>query len=145
MGARHVLEGNWREGRTAEGLAFGYTCPDAAKYPDQFFWDSCFHALAWNRLEPPRAMRELRSLAATQQPSGMIGHTTFWQGPARASRAFTYNPLHWRAFQTATIQPPLLGLVWADVAERSGDASFADEGRKVVARFQIGRASCRER
>ncbi|MDB4873898.1 MAG: hypothetical protein JWM41_344 [Gemmatimonadetes bacterium] len=130
-----MLEANWREGRTAAGLVYGYTCPDAAKYPDQFFWDSCFHALAWSRLDPHRAMRELRSLAATQQPSGMIGHTTFWQGPARLSRAFTYNLLHPRAFQTATIQPPLLGWVWAEVAERSGDASFAEEGRAAVQRF----------
>jgi hypothetical protein len=135
LGARHVLEGNWREGRTAGGLDFGYTCPDTAKYPDQFFWDSCFHALAWSRIDPTRAMRELRSLGAAQQPSGLIGHTTFWRGPARASRAFTYNLLHRRAFQTVTIQPPLLGWVWAEVAERSGDGRFADEGRAVVRRF----------
>ena len=135
QGARRVLEKNWREGRTAAGLDFGYTCPDAVKYPDQFFWDSCFHALAWSRLDPTRAMRELRSLGATQQPSGMIGHTTFWHGPVRPSRAFTYNVLHRRAFQTETIQPPLLGWVWAEVAHRSGDSRFADEGRTVVQRF----------
>jgi hypothetical protein len=135
MGARQVLEGNWREGRTVDGLAFGYTCPDTTKYPDQFFWDSCFHALAWSRIDPPRAMRELRSLGAAQHPSGLIGHTTFWNGPARASRAFTYNLLHRHAFQTATIQPPLLGWVWAEVAERTGDAAFADEGRVIVERF----------
>ena len=134
-GAKQVLERNWREGRTDDGLVFGYTCPDEAKYPDQFFWDSCFHALAWSRLDPTRAMRELRSLAATQLPSGMIGHTIFWRGPVRASRALTYNLLHPRAFQTATIQPPLLGWVWAEVASRSGDASFADEGRAVVRRL----------
>jgi len=135
MGARELLESNWREGRTPSGLVFGYTCPDAVKYPDQFFWDSCFHALTWSRLDPARAMRELRSLGAAQQPSGMIGHTTFWRGPVRPSRAYTYNLLHRRAFQTATIQPPLLGWVWAEVAERSGDASFADEGRMIVRRF----------
>ena len=134
-GARQVLEGNWREGRTPAGLAFGYTCPDAVKYPDQFFWDSCFHALAWSRIDPARAMRELRSLGAAQQTSGLIGHTTFWNGPARVSRAFTYNLLHRRAFQTATIQPPLLGWAWAEVAERTGDAAFAEEGRAVVERL----------
>lgn len=134
-GARQVLEGNWREGRTSDGRSFGYTCPDADKYPDQFFWDSCFHALAWSRIDPARAMRELRTLGASQQPSGLIGHTTFWNGPARPSRAFTYNLLHRRAFQTSTIQPPLLGWVWAEVAERTGDAAFAEEGRAVVGRL----------
>lgn len=134
-GARQILEGNWREGRTPGGVPYGYTCPDATKYPDQFFWDSCFHALAWSRIDPNRAMRELRSLGAGLQPSGMIGHTTFWQGPVRPARALTYNMLHRRDFQTATIQPPLLGWVWAEVAERAGDGRFADEGRTVVQRF----------
>jgi hypothetical protein len=80
-------------------------------------------------------MRELRTLASAQQPSGMIGHTTFWHGPVRLARAFTYNLIHRDAFQTATIQPPMLASVWAEVAERAGDASFAEEGRAVLARL----------
>ena len=133
--AKRVLEGNWREGRNDCGVEFGYTCPDAVKYPDQFFWDSCFHALAWSRFDPSRAMRELRTLAASQQPSGMIGHTIFWNGPCRLARAFTYNLLDRAALQTATIQPPLLAWVWAEVADRAGDARFAEEGREVLSRF----------
>src|SRR5499427_5635192 len=104
-GAQRVLEQNWRAGRTPAGLAYGYTCPDITKYPDQFFWDSCFHALAWSRVDVTRAMTELRSLAAAQQSSGFIGHTTFWNGPVRLARAFTYNLLDRRDFPTATIQP----------------------------------------
>jgi hypothetical protein len=134
-GAKQVLERNWREGRTTGGLEFGYTCPDPVKYPDQFFWDSCFHALTWSRIDPVRAMRELRSVAAAQWSTGMIGHTTFWQNPVRATRAFTYNLLDRQALQTATIQPPLLGWVWSEVALRAGDGRFADEGREVVQRF----------
>src|SRR4051812_32118401 len=80
-------------------------------------------------------MQELRSLAAAQQDSGLIGHTTFWQGPCRLGRAFTYNVLDRNASQTATIQPPLLAWVWAEVAERAGDASFAHEGRMALTRY----------
>jgi hypothetical protein len=134
-GARQVLDANWREGRNECGVPFGYTCPDAHKYPDQFFWDSCFHALSWSRFDPSRAMRELRSLAAAQLPSGMIGHTKFWYGPCRPSRAFTYNLLQTDSLETSTIQPPLLAWVWAEVAERAGDAQFAEEGRDVLTRF----------
>jgi len=130
-----VLERNWREGRNDCGLEYGYTCPDAKKYPDQFFWDSSFHALAWSRFDPRRAMRELRSLVAAQQSSGLIGHTTFWQGPCRLARALTYNVLERSASQTATIQPPLLAWVWAEVAERAGDGRFADEGRAALESF----------
>ena len=132
--ARRVLTANWREGRQC-GVEFGYTCPDRDKYPDQFFWDSCFHALVWSRFDPNRAMRELRTLAAAQQPSGMIGHTTFWHGPCRLSRAFIYNMVDRQAFQTATIQPPLLAWIWAEVADRAGDAKFADEGREALSRY----------
>jgi len=134
-GAKQVLERNWREGHNDCGLDFAYTCPDADKYPDQFFWDSCFHALAWSRFDPRRAMSELETLVAAQQSSGMIGHTTFWQGPCRLARAFTYNVLDRRAFQTATIQPPLLSWIWAEVAERAGNASFAESGLAALARF----------
>ena len=133
--ARSVLEGNWREGVNDCGVKYGYTCPDQVKYPDQFFWDSCFHALTWSRFDPARAMRELRSLAASQQPSGIIGHTTFWHGPCRMSRAFTYNLVELGAFQTSTIQPPLLAWIWAEVAERAGDAAFAAEGMTVLSRY----------
>ena len=134
-GARRVLEGNWREGRDDRGIEFGYTCPDVRKYPDQFFWDSCFHALAWSRFDPTRAMRELRTLAEAQQPSGMIGHTVFWHGPCRLSRAYTYNMIDHKDRQTATIQPPLLAWMWAEVAERAGDAAFAEEGVEVLTRY----------
>src|SRR5262249_27620651 len=40
-----------------------------------------------------------------------------------------------QARQTATIQPPLLAWVWAEVAERAGDARFAEEGRDVLSRY----------
>src|SRR5262245_58350131 len=86
-GAAQVLQNNWREGKTATSLAYGYTCPDVLKYPDQFFWDSCFHALAWSHIDVKRAMQELRSLATAHQPSGFIGHTMFWGGPVRLARA----------------------------------------------------------
>src|ERR1051325_2301937 len=137
-GARLLLDRNWRQGRTPSGQDYGYTCPDPIKYPDQFFWDSCFHALTWSRIDPAPAMRELRSLAAGQWKTGMIGHTTFWARPVRMARAFTYNLLERRAFQTATIQPPLLGWVWAEVANRAGDARFAEEGRAVIQRLHEG-------
>ncbi len=134
-GARSVLERNWRQGRRKGRRDYTYTCPDRKKYPDQFFWDSCFHALAWSRIDPTRAMNELRSLALSQDPSGFIGHTIFWHGPCRLRRAFTYNLLHLKAFHTATIQPPLLAFVWAQIAERTGDAKFAEEGRVLLERF----------
>ena len=76
-GARRLLESNWREGRTAGGLEFGYTCPDPSKYPDQFFWDSCFHAVIWAGLgDGDRALTELAHVFRCQDEStGFVPHS----------------------------------------------------------------------
>src|ERR1700733_13587182 len=56
-----VLRQNWREGvRASDGVPFAYTCPSPGRYPWQWYWDSCFTAIAGRRLDPTRAERELR-------------------------------------------------------------------------------------
>jgi hypothetical protein len=133
--ARAALEHGWREGTTRGGVRYAYTRP-ASRYPEQFFWDSCFHAIAWSRLEPARARAELRSLVAAQRPDGHIGHTIFWPGRVRATRAHIYNVLSRGDAATWSIQPPLLGWAWAEVAARSpDDPGFAAEGVAPVAAF----------
>jgi hypothetical protein len=135
-GAVRLLRANWREGRTPDGTEYGYTRPDVAKYPDQFFWDSCLHAVAWSHIDPSRARRELRTLVAAQRPDGLIGHTIFWSGPVRLARAFTYNLIRRSDRTTATIQPPLLAWAWAEVADRSPDEpGFRAEGLPALRRF----------
>jgi hypothetical protein len=134
--AARLLRANWREGRTPNGTEYGYTRPDPAKYPDQFFWDSCFHAVAWSHIDPSRARAELRTLAAAQRPDGLIGHTVFWGGRVRLERAFSYNLLRRSDRSTATIQPPLLAWAWAEVADRSPDEpGFRREGLPALRRF----------
>jgi hypothetical protein len=131
-----LLRANWREGRTPSGTEYGYTRPDRAKFPDQFFWDSCLHAVAWSHIDPSRARRELRTLAAAQRPDGLIGHTVFWSGRVRLARAFTYNLIRRSDRSTATIQPPLLAWAWAEVADRSpDDPGFRTEGLPALRRF----------
>ncbi len=131
-----LLRANWREGRTPNGTEYGYTRPDRAKFPDQFFWDSCLHALAWSHIDPSRARRELRTLVAAQRPDGLIGHTVFWSGRVRLARAFTYNLIRRSDRSTATIQPPLLAWAWAEVADRSpDDPGFRAEGLPALRRL----------
>ena len=128
-GARAVLEANWREGVSPDGRPFGYTRPSRHRYPEQFFWDSCLHAVSWSVHDPARAREELRSLAAAQHADGLIGHTIFWNGRVRLSRRFLYNVIGGDDRSTATIQPPLLGWAWAEVADRSpDDPAFRAEG-----------------
>jgi hypothetical protein len=108
-----VLRQNWREGtRKADGTEFGYTCPSPGHYPWQWYWDSCFTAIAWRHFDPARARRELESLLAAQRTDGFIGHTIFWNTPLTGVRRFTYNVTERHAPTTASIQPPVLAWAW---------------------------------
>jgi mannosylglycerate hydrolase MGH1-like protein len=106
-----VLHQNWREG-TRGDVPFAYTCPSPGHYPWQWYWDSCFTAIVWRRLDPKRSRRELASLLAAQREDGFIGHTIFWNTPLDGARRLTYNVLGPDAPMTASIQPPVLAWAW---------------------------------
>jgi hypothetical protein len=108
-----VLDGNWRSGVSPEGVHFGYTSPSADHYPWQWYWDSCFAAIARRSFDRERARRELESLLAAASSDGFIGHTIFWNTPLRGIRRFTYNITEPHAPMTASIQPPLLAWAWS--------------------------------
>jgi mannosylglycerate hydrolase MGH1-like protein len=108
-----TLRQNWREGvRRADAVRFGYTCPSPRHYPWQWYWDSCFIAIAWQHFEPARSRIELESLLATQRADGFIGHTIFWNTPLTGQRRFTYNVSSPNAAMTESIQPPALAWAW---------------------------------
>ncbi len=109
--AERVLRQNWHEGER-EGRRYAYTEPSPGRYPWQWYWDSCFAAIAWRRLDPARARAELESLLAAQRPDGFIGHTIFWRHPVSLLRLGFYNVASRGALQTETIQPPLLAWAW---------------------------------
>jgi hypothetical protein len=107
-----VLEANWREGTRADGVPYAYTCPAAGHYPWQWYWDSCFAAIARRDLNPAKSKRELTSLLNAADPDGFIGHTIFWATPLSGIRRLTYNVTGPDATMTASIQPPLLAWAW---------------------------------
>lgn len=109
--AERVLRQNWSEGERGE-VPYAYTRPSPSRYPWQWYWDSCFAAIAWRRFEPSRARRELETLLAAQRADGFLGHTIFWHRPVSLSRLPFYNVASRDAFQTETIQPPLLAWAW---------------------------------
>jgi hypothetical protein len=109
--AERVLRQNWEQGER-DGRAYGYTQPSPGRYPWQWYWDSCFAAIVWRRFEPARARAELENLLAAQRPNGFIGHTIFWNRPVTPLRRAFYNVTSRSAFQTETIQPPLLAWAW---------------------------------
>ena len=107
-----VLHENWRQGVRGDGVPFGYTCPSPGHYPWQWYWDSCFTAITWRRVQPDRSRIELESLLGAMRPDGFVGHTIFWNTPLRGIRRLTYNMVPGDRRMTASIQPPLLAWAW---------------------------------
>jgi hypothetical protein len=109
-----VLHDSWHEGtRRGDGVPFAYTAPSPSHYPWQWYWDSCFTAIAWRHLDRGRSRRELESLLAAQREDGFIGHTIFWDRPLAGVRRLTYNVTSTHASMTASIQPPALAWAWS--------------------------------
>ncbi|MDJ0954147.1 MAG: hypothetical protein QNJ81_10750 [Acidimicrobiia bacterium] len=106
-----ILHQNWREGEQ-EGRSYGFTAPSPGHYDWQWYWDSCFHAIVWRRIDPGRARFELETLLDSSR-DGFIGHTSFLGRPLDLERAIRYNVATRRAPTTSTIQPPLLAWAWS--------------------------------
>jgi hypothetical protein len=127
--AEAVLAKNWTTGERA-GVPYAYTRPSPLRYPWQWYWDSCFAAIAWRHFDPARSRTELESLLAAQRPSGFIGHTIFWNRPVSIWRRLFYNVRDRSAEMTETIQPPLLAWAWriavGDPADEPRIAAHAD-------------------
>ena len=106
-----TLAGNWTTG-DRDCVRFAYTRPSPGRYPWQWYWDSCFAAIAWRRFDPARAREELETLLAAAREDGFIGHTIFWDRPVTGPRRLFYNIVDPSDPMTATIAPPLLAWAW---------------------------------
>ncbi|MGO9819073.1 MAG: MGH1-like glycoside hydrolase domain-containing protein [Solirubrobacteraceae bacterium] len=109
---QQVLEASWTVGER-DGTPFAYTRPSPGRYRWQWYWDSCFAAIAWRHFDPARSRAELETLLAAARPDGFIGHTIFWEHPVSGARELFYNVIHRSDTMTATIQPPALALAWS--------------------------------
>jgi hypothetical protein len=106
-----VLNASWTTGQR-DGVPFAYTRPSPDRYRWQWYWDSCFAAIAWRHFDSSRSQAELETLLSAARPDGFIGHTIFWDQPLRGPRELFYNVVHRDDFMTATIQPPALAFAW---------------------------------
>jgi hypothetical protein len=103
--SRKVLERNWVPTQ-------GFTMPNRRKYPWQWLWDSCFHAIAWSRLGDPRCVAELESVFSLQLADGFVPHMGFQTDPKRSLRL-------WHVLGRSDItQPPMYGHALGVLAER---------------------------
>ena len=127
-GARCILLGNLRQGRAEwNGKEYTFVCPSLRGYPFQWFWDSCFHAIALIHLDVELAKAELTTLLNTALPSGFMPHLTFWEIEKRDD--FLSRNLVGRTspYYSSTIQPPILAYAVERVYQATGDEDFLND------------------
>ncbi|MDP3998892.1 MAG: trehalase-like protein [bacterium] len=138
--ARQLLRDNHREGYSQQlKRNYSYTCPSPEAYPFQWFWDSCFHAIALSHLDLEQAKRELLSLVSVQEESGFCPHIILWEKPEWKYTLLNViqgkNPL--RPSYTALIQPPVLAFATLKVVEKDKGDGFLKEILPKIKRYYL--------
>lgn len=107
---------------------YAYVCPARRRYHWQWFWDSCFHAIAFSRLDLALAKQELLNLVSVQESDGFIGHVTHWgRRPILSIWGYFQSRLSLRPHHTALIQPPVLAYATWRVFQADEDKAFLRE------------------
>jgi glycogen debranching enzyme len=134
--ARKIHELNRQTG-TAQwcGHSYDFSCPSHLTYPFQWFWDSCFNAIALSHFDIARAEAELVSLLKNQHDDGFVSHVTFWQRDQHEEVVSTYAIAFRNKYLTDEMQPPLLAEAVAAVASRGRGPEFLREILPSVRRF----------
>lgn len=117
------------------GFDFDFTCPSMGTYPFQWFWDSCFHAIALSHIDIEKAEFELFSLLLNQHSDGFISHVTFWQRDVYEELVGTYDIAFRSRYLSDEMQPPLLAEAVQAVASRGRGTAFLNEILPSVDRF----------
>jgi len=132
-GARQILLTNLRKGVADwNGKEFSFVVPSLRGYPFQWFWDSCFHAIALTHLDLDQAKAELTTLMSAALPDGFIPHIIFWEmdkQPEFLARNIVgmVSPNY-----SSTIQPPILAYAVERVYQATGDEDFKDTAIPIL-------------
>ena len=136
LAAQDILLGNLRRG-TAEwnGQEYSFVVPSLTGYPFQWFWDSCFHAIALIHIDLNQAKAELDTLMSAALTNGFIPHIIFWESEKRdyflsRNLVATINPNF-----SSTIQPPILAYAVERVYHTTGDEAFLQRSLPVLVKY----------
>lgn len=131
-----LYERNRQRGRAEWcGKDYDFVCPSTGTYPFQWFWDSCFHAVALAHIDPARARSEVRSLLQNAQSDGFVAHVTFWQREAYEEMLKTYSIAYRTPYLSDCMQPPVLAEAVAAAAQGEGGDAFLAEILPKVRRY----------
>lgn len=101
---RRVLDDAWDPA--------GYTAPSPERYPWQWLWDSCFHAIVWAELGDERCVVELDRLLSSADQDGFVPHVLY--APHESPHADFWE----RADASSITQPPMHGHALAELVRR---------------------------
>ena len=135
-GARRILLSNLRRGVADwNGREYSFVCPSLTGYPFQWFWDSCFHAIALLHLDPEQAKAEMRTLMSGARPSGFIPHIIFWEMEKQPDFLARNIVGMTEPYYSATIQPPIIAYAVARVYRATGDEAFRQEALPILTAY----------
>jgi glycogen debranching enzyme len=134
--ARRVLTSNRQRGVSEWGRrGYDFVCPSPTAYPFQWFWDSCFHAIALISVDPQLAKQEIRCLLQAAQPDGFVPHMVLWDRQHHAAALKRYSIVLAEPFYTATVQPPVLARAVWRVYQATKDRAFLLDVLPATLRF----------
>ena len=90
----------------------GYTAPNRVRYPWQWLWDSCFHALIWAELGDDRGLDELAQVLGAAGASGCVPHMTYQLDPRH------HEEFWGRRGASSITGPPMYGHALAELCRR---------------------------
>jgi len=124
-GARQILLTNLRRGVADwNGKEYSFVCPSLTGYPFQWFWDSCFHAIALTHLDQDQAKAELSTLMSGALPDGFIPHIIFWEMEKQPDFLGRNLVGQTSPYYSSTIQPPIIAYAVERVYQATGDGGF---------------------
>ena len=135
-GARNILLSNLRRGVADwNGKEYSFVCPSLTGYPFQWFWDSCFHAIALIHLDLDQAKAEMRTLMSGALPDGFIPHIIFWEMEKQPD--FLSRNIVGRTSEnySSTMQPPIIAYTVERIYQATGDQAFLDSALPVLTAF----------
>ena len=134
--ARKILLGNLRRGVADwNGKEYSFVCPSLVGYPFQWFWDSCFHAIALIHLDPEQAKAEMKTLMSAALPDGFIPHIVFWE-MEKQPKFLSHNIVgRTSEYYSSTMQPPIIAYTVERIYQATGDEEFRKDALPVLTAY----------
>jgi glycogen debranching enzyme len=123
---------------------YAYVVPSPGSYPFQWFWDSCFHAIALTHINPDWAREEIETLLHGAQPNGFIPHQILWEKDQYPEAVARQSEDFGARYTSTSIQPPVLAIAIERIFAATGDTAFLNRALPPAIAFHRWLADVRD-